>query len=280
MKKVMTVLLCVLLSVTATIAILFFVGMLDNTEENQTQISKNEQKNPQQAENKFNQLPDKLQALLIATAIDERSIPPINGVTVYYNEDSDYTLINVHSGAGVGHPIYLLTKKENVITPIKSVVYQGVDGYEKAEIKTNPISKNELYAQYIADKYLYDTALEKTEQNLDLTLADFNEKYASTYSDNTIDTTKLSEEQVKKWVNAIMQNRFENHVLKEFPYTISISLDENRHVKAQINVANSEDAGDSVGYFKINDKGQLVEPVLGADYDEVIATEYMQVENF
>ncbi|MBC1649640.1 hypothetical protein HCJ13_05465 [Listeria booriae] len=276
MKKGMTILLCVLLSVTATIAILFFGGMLENP----NQISKNEPKTRQLAENKFDKLPDELQALLIATAIDERSIPPINGVTVYYNEDGDYTLINVHSGAGVGHPVYLLTKKENVITPIKSVVYQGVDGYEKAEIKTNLISKNELYAQYIADKDLYDTALEKTEQNLDLTLADFNEKYASTYSDNAIDTTKLSEEQVKKWVNAIMQNRFENHVLKEFPYTISISLDENRYVKAQINAANSEDASDSVGYFKINDKGQLVEPVLGADYDEVIATEYMQVENF
>ncbi|EUJ42721.1 hypothetical protein [Listeria riparia] len=212
--------------------------------------------------------------------MDERSIPPINGVIVYYNEDSDHTLINVHSGAGVGHPIYLVTKKENVIAPIKSVAYHGVDGYEKAEIKANPISKNELYEQYIADKDLYDAALEKTEQNPDLTLADFNEKYASTSSDNTIDTTKLSEEQVKKWVNAIMQHRFDNHVLKEFPYTVSISLDENRHVKAQINATNPEDTGDSVGYFKINDKGQLVEPVLGEDYDEVIATKYMQVENF
>ncbi|WP_159101557.1 hypothetical protein [Listeria riparia] len=45
MKKVTMVLLCVMLSITATIAILFFIGMLDKTEKNQTQISKSKQKN-------------------------------------------------------------------------------------------------------------------------------------------------------------------------------------------------------------------------------------------
>ncbi len=50
-----------------------------------------------------------LKFLLARATVDERAmIPELLGYTLYFKFDHDFLLVNVHSGAGVGHPWFLI----------------------------------------------------------------------------------------------------------------------------------------------------------------------------
>ena len=112
--------------------------------------------------NAYNALPLDIKIKLIATIVDDRAIPveiPDFERTMFYDfyqvyEDEIY--INVHSGAGVGHPIYLFHYDEETVTPIEGIVRVTHDEYQMVEgINQQPVKKVDLYDQYAANPDLY-----------------------------------------------------------------------------------------------------------------------------
>lgn len=73
--------------------------------------------------NAYNELPLPLKVLLATTVVDERAMSPeLLGYTLSYNFDGDVVLVNVHSGAGVGHPWFIMRFDSETITPIQGLV--------------------------------------------------------------------------------------------------------------------------------------------------------------
>lgn len=121
--------------------------------------------------NKYNKLDLALKVILAATTVDERAMSPnLDGFDLYYNFDNEYLLVNVHSGVGSGHPVYLLTYDRGTITPLEGVVYTGITGYEDVSVGSNPVSKKELYDRYMAAKESYDTAVKKVMEAPEMTV--------------------------------------------------------------------------------------------------------------
>ena len=51
--------------------------------------------------------------------------PGLLGYTLAYNFDEEYLLVNVHSGAGVGHQWFIIRDDSDTVTPIEGLVYMG-----------------------------------------------------------------------------------------------------------------------------------------------------------
>lgn len=123
----------------------------------------------------FDQLSPALQALLAANIVDERikQYPGLEGMELYYKQAGDLIYVHLTSGAGTGHPVFLLQISGDSVTPLQGVVYLGADGYGAASIKdTTSHSKASLYEEYQKDKGNYDTAVGRTKESANLP-ADF-----------------------------------------------------------------------------------------------------------
>ncbi len=115
-----------------------------------------------------------LKVLLAATTVDERAMTPeLLGFNLYYNFDGDTLLVNIHSGAGVGHPWYAIKYDKETITPVEGVVYNGSLGYEDAFVDPTSVSKIDLYNRYMESKQSYDLAVENIVEYPEMTLSEY-----------------------------------------------------------------------------------------------------------
>ena len=126
--------------------------------------------------NAYNELPLPLKVLLATTVVDERAMSPeLLGYTLSYNFDGDVVLVNVHSGAGVGHPWFIMRFDSETITPIQGLVNMGMTGYEEVSVDMTSVSKIDLYNRYIASKESYDLALKNVFEYSEMTMAKYEE---------------------------------------------------------------------------------------------------------
>lgn len=122
----------------------------------------------------YNELDIALKVLLATTTVDERAMTPeLLGFNLYYNFDGDALLVNIHSGAGVGHPWYAIKYAKETITPVEGVVYNGSLGYEDAFVDPTSVSKIDLYNRYMESKQSYDLAVENIVEYPEMTLSEY-----------------------------------------------------------------------------------------------------------
>lgn len=123
---------------------------------------------------KYNDFSLPLKVLLATTTVDERATTPeLLGYTLSYNFDQDTLLVNIHSGAGTGHPWYTMKYNNDTITPVGGVVYLGIDGYEETYVEPTPVSKVDLYNLYMSSQESFDLALERVYEDSDMTLYEY-----------------------------------------------------------------------------------------------------------
>ena len=125
----------------------------------------------------FDALPKGVQAAVISTFYDERATADslVNGgMYTSYAFDEPYLIIQVTSGAGTGHPIYLLEREEDTYIPVDGVVYVGADTVESAAPSQVDVTLAELAVEYETNQTLYDQTHDPS-YTWDMTLADFNE---------------------------------------------------------------------------------------------------------
>ena len=126
--------------------------------------------------NAYNELPVPLKVLLATTVVDERAMTPgLQGFYLHYNFVGDDVLVNISSGAGSGHPWYIIRYDSETITPVQGVVYLGMSGYGDAPVATTPISKIDLYNRYMASQVSYDAALKNVTEYPEMTMAKYQE---------------------------------------------------------------------------------------------------------
>lgn len=124
----------------------------------------------------FESLPVGTQIALLTPYYDERGDPQniIDGMFVMYGVEDSFIFLQVHSGAGSGHPVYMIERKGNTFYPVDGVVSMGVSGYEEAPPPQVSVTIDDLMADYERNPDLYDEAATHTEPNkFDLT--SFNE---------------------------------------------------------------------------------------------------------
>lgn len=128
----------------------------------------------------YNELSLPLKVLLATTTVDERAMTPeLLGFNLYYNFDGDDLLVNIHSGAGVGHPWFIIQYDTETITPVQGVVYNGASGYEDVSVESTPISKIDLYNRYMESKESYDLAIKNVIEYPEMTMSEYEELRSS-----------------------------------------------------------------------------------------------------
>lgn len=138
----------------------------------------------------FRALPAATQAMVLSTFVDSRStVPDLQDELYYvnYSAEGNYIMVQVTSGAGTGHPYYLLELQDKQYVPLSSVAWMGNDGYETVDISTEPITLEALSAEYAASQEAYD-ALSASANDMGLTVAAYNDMWNEataeyTYSD-------------------------------------------------------------------------------------------------
>lgn len=126
--------------------------------------------------NAYNELPVPLKVLLATTVVDERAMTPgLQGFYLHYNFVGDDVLVNISSGAGSGHPWYIIRYDSETITPVQGVVYLGMSGYGDVPVATTSISKIDLYNRYMASQVSYDAALKNVTEYPEMTMAKYQE---------------------------------------------------------------------------------------------------------
>lgn len=122
----------------------------------------------------YNELSLPLKVLLATTTVDERAMTPeLLGFNLYYNFDGDDLLVNIHSGAGVGHPWFIIQYDTETITPVQGTVYNGASGYEDVSVESSPISKIDLYNRYMESKESYDLAMKNVVEYPEMTISEY-----------------------------------------------------------------------------------------------------------
>lgn len=110
--------------------------------------------------NQYNNLPEELKVYLATTTVDSRAESPnLMGFSIYYTFEGDRLYVQVHSGAGVGHPIFVLQYDNEYIYPVEGVVNVSIDEVQTAEINPTPVSKIDLLEKYLNSKDSYDNGV-------------------------------------------------------------------------------------------------------------------------
>jgi len=126
--------------------------------------------------NAYNGLSLPLRMLLATTVVDGRAMSPgLLGYTLAYNIDEEYLLVNVHSGAGGGHPWFIIRDDSDTVTPIEGLVYMGISGYQDTAVDPTPVSKADLYNRYMESKDSYDLALQNVFKLPEMTMIKYEE---------------------------------------------------------------------------------------------------------
>lgn len=122
------------------------------------------------AVNDFDNLPLSIKVHLATSVVDWRADEhDLTGFTLYYNIVGDELFVNVHSGAGTGHPIFKIKMDSDSIEPIDGLVSEGA-GMELEELDVNTvISKEDLYQKYTVHKNIYDAGQSNIEEDAGMT---------------------------------------------------------------------------------------------------------------
>lgn len=128
---------------------------------------------------KYDALPDAIKTALCTAVVDDRAKgSDLEGYTLNYNFDMSFTYVQVHSGAGVGHPIFELGENRTSVIPIRGIVYQGPDkGYEYVDVPS-PEAKWDLYDNYTINKDKVNAAASKASLHTDFTKASLDKLFA------------------------------------------------------------------------------------------------------
>lgn len=122
----------------------------------------------------YNELSLPLKVLLATTIVDERAMTPeLLGFNLYYNFYEDGLLVNIHSGAGVGHTWFIIQYDTETITPVQGAVYNDASGYEDVSVESSPISKIDLYNRYMESKESYDLAIKNVVEYPEMTISEY-----------------------------------------------------------------------------------------------------------
>lgn len=114
----------------------------------------------------YDRLPLTVKIQLIAGVVDERAYPvegkslKERGLGITYYAYADYVILQIGSGAGVGHPTFLIDYDSKTVTPREGVVGISASEYEMVNtINLSPVSKETLYDNYLENKDAYDRGM-------------------------------------------------------------------------------------------------------------------------
>lgn len=124
----------------------------------------------------YNNLDEPLKALLAATIVDERAMSPeLEGYYFSYNFDEEYLLTHITSGAGSGHPWFILQYDTTTLMPVGGVYIAGSSNYGDSPVVPITTSKIDLYKRYMESKNSYDIAAEKATKDPEMTMMFYRE---------------------------------------------------------------------------------------------------------
>lgn len=107
----------------------------------------------------YNALPIEAKMQLIAEIVDERA-QPVNGQSLrergygmLYYVYADHVFFQISSGAGIGHPIFIIDYDSESITPREGVIRVSANEYQMmTNINLSTVSKEMLYDSYLLNK--------------------------------------------------------------------------------------------------------------------------------
>ena len=99
---------------------------------------------------KFDSLPMDIQIALLTPYYDERGEP--QGII-----DGAY-FIQVHSGAGIGRPVFMIERQGDTFHPVDGVTNMGASGYKITHPPQVSVTVDELMTDYESNPDLYDEA--------------------------------------------------------------------------------------------------------------------------
>ena len=126
---------------------------------------------------KFESLPMDTQVALLTPYYDERGGPQSisEGLgSILYGMEESFIFIQVHSGAGVGHPVYRIERQGNTFYPVDGVINMGISGYEVTDPPQVSVTIDELMDDYENNPALYDASAANTNAD-QFDLASFNQ---------------------------------------------------------------------------------------------------------
>ena len=126
---------------------------------------------------KFGSLPMETQIALLTPYYDERGEPQRisdNIFFIYYGIEDSFIFIQVHSGAGVGHPVYMIERRGDTFNPVDGVTNMAGGRYEITHPPEVSVSVEELMADYESKPDLYDASSANVSPDK-FDLASFNE---------------------------------------------------------------------------------------------------------
>lgn len=149
----------------------------DSTNNEVEVISESSPQNKESNSEKFESLPMDTQVALLTPYYDERGKPQRISEGMYfisYGLEENLTFIQVHSGAGIGHPVYMIERQVDTFHPVDGVINMGISGYEVTDPPQVSVTIDELMADYENNPALYDASAANTDGD-QLDLASFNQ---------------------------------------------------------------------------------------------------------
>lgn len=136
----------------------------DEKKETSSQIEVSSSQKAESPGEWFNDLPDDIRIALLTPYFDERGKPEKidGGLYINYGIGDDYALIQVHSGAGSGHPVYKIQRQGDTFRAIDGVVYVGSSEYESVALPSVLLTAEQLQSDYEKNPDLYQEAAEHT----------------------------------------------------------------------------------------------------------------------
>ena len=136
----------------------------DEKKETSSQTEVSSSQKAESAGEWFNDLPDDIRIALLIPYFDERGKPEKidGGLSIHYGIGDDYALIQVHSEAGSGHPVYKIQRQGDTFQAIDGVVYMGSSGYEAVALPSVLVTAEQLRSDYEKNPELYQEAAEHT----------------------------------------------------------------------------------------------------------------------
>ncbi|MDE0583246.1 hypothetical protein ON064_09375 [Planococcus sp. A6] len=149
----------------------------DSTNNELEVLSDSSPQNKESNREKFESLPMDTQVALLAPYYDERGGPQSisEGLgSILYGMEESFIFIQVHSGAGVGHPVYRIERQVDTFYPVDGVLNMGISGYEVTEPPQVSVTIDEIMADYENNPALYDASAANTDAD-QFDLASFNQ---------------------------------------------------------------------------------------------------------
>lgn len=162
----------------------------------------------------FDDLPDDIRIALLTPYFDERGQPEnIDGsLYIHYGIGDDYALIQVHSGAGSGHPVYKIQRQADTFQAIDGVVYMGSNGYEAVSLPSVLVTADQLRADYEKNPDLYEEAADYTQWDTEyLNLVLFEKQKSMIGQSESVPDSSQSEEMPTFEEGAVQESEKDLH---------------------------------------------------------------------